>query len=199
MFAYKSTFQITAQSKTITRTPSQSNLLFQKTAVPKIALVLFDWREHALSCKNIFFLFWLRNSSFLKQLKITWPMFSSSPRLQTLHRSPLLSPPCAIFSCPQDPPCSCLSFSLLFPPSLPSVWLGCCPEGCSAPQHHLYSGWSHKGGHGYSRRQIDQWEKPVNSYVEIPNVFARNKQCFLCRDICGNSTSTLWKHQLRCV
>lgn len=125
MSAIKFNTQMAACSSTIIRAPSRSNLHLQKTAVLKIDLVLFEWREHALSCKSFFFflpLFRLQNSSFLKQLKITRPMFPSSLRLQTLSLS--LAPPpslllCAIFSCPQDPPCSCLSLSLLFPLPLP--------------------------------------------------------------------------------
>ncbi len=102
--------QMVTHSSTVIRTPSQSNLHLQKTAVPKIDLVLFDWREHALSCKSFFSV--LTAKQFILKTTKNNPAYVSLIIVPADSLS--LSPPllCAIFSCPQDPPCSCLSFSL---------------------------------------------------------------------------------------
>lgn len=89
--------QCCSHSSTIIGTPSQSNLDLPETAVPKIDLVLFEWREHALSCK-MFFLFFpvLTANHFI---------------LKTTKNNPAYV---FLIIVPPDSPCTLLSFSLYY-------------------------------------------------------------------------------------
>lgn len=202
--------QTATHSSSIIRTPRRSNLDLQETADPKIDPVLFEWREHALSCKifSLFFFFPSPSVPTAKQfiLKTT----KNNPAYISLiivpADSPLLSSALFLVA-PRIPHvCHFLSSSFFFLLLLlPSVWLCCSPGGRLASRHHLHSRKSHKGG-SRARRRADRWmsRRGNESQCQDNKIFAQNKLHYLCGDICirhcGNGTSGIsWiKATVRC-
>lgn len=149
MLAIKPNTQMVTHSSTVIRTPSQSNLHLKNTAVPKIDLVLFDWREHALSCESFFSVptakqFILKttknNSAYVFLIIVP----ADSPSLSLLFSVLFLV-------APRIPHVRVCHFLSSFLPPLSSLWLCCSPRERLAPQHHLYSGRSHKGEMGTAK------------------------------------------------
>lgn len=79
-------------------------------------------------------------------------MFPSSQCLQT--------PFCAIFSCPQDPPCSCLSFSLLF------FLLHSLLFGSAAALEDAWHLGGIKGVDGWTRKRGSEWYCPNDTHTK---------------------------------
>lgn len=166
--------QMATHSSSIIRTPRRSNLDLQETAVPKIDPVLFEWREHSLSCK-IFSLFFFLSPSVPTAKQFILKTTKNNPAYISLiivpADSPLLSS--ALFLVAPRIPHVChflssfffllllLLHSLLFgsAAALEDAWhLGII---CTQENHT-------KGGAGHGEGQIDGWAgEGMNRSVKI--------------------------------